>query len=302
MDRYKLLLTNDDGPKSPFLLPFVEQLLKQPWVETLEVVVPAEEQSWIGQAISRFKPVYSCEHLFGGSPGYLVTGTPADCVGVALSSLCQSPPDLVLSGINLGTNAGIPFYLNSGTVGGARQAFCHGYRAIAVSSLIPGAIFSRCREEDEHVATEFAADFSRIAKNVCRLLGLIAAADSSTKLWQETDIFTINVPWELSETTPVVAAPLERVIYGTLFNELEKGQGSSPAADQERFVGSRSFRAYEHHFKGFAARDSERAGDVTALRNGAAVVTPVAYTPTEADFQRCAKIQTVLEGKDVRID
>ena len=116
METYRILVTNDDGPKSPLLIPFLQALRAQAWCSELHAVFPAEEQSWISQAVSRFKPVFVEAVSFGVFPGYLVSGTPADCVGLGLHHLYATVSDYVFSGINLGTNATLPFYLNSGTL------------------------------------------------------------------------------------------------------------------------------------------------------------------------------------------
>src|SRR5690349_18235543 len=112
----RVLMTNDDGPKSPLVAPFLTAVSSQPWCEDLRFVFPAEEQSWIGQAVSRFRPIYTSAHRIGGHAGFLASATPADCVGLGLHHLYPEPADIVISGINLGTNATLPFYLSSGTL------------------------------------------------------------------------------------------------------------------------------------------------------------------------------------------
>ncbi len=96
------------------------------------VVAPATEQSGKGASLTFHHPLHieKVDHL--GVEGYSVTGTPADCVKMALSVLLKKRPDLVLSGINRGSNAGRNA-LYSGTVGGAIEGALRALPAIAVS-------------------------------------------------------------------------------------------------------------------------------------------------------------------------
>jgi len=96
-------------------------------------VAPESEQSAVGHAISLVNPLRVKKvSLDGGVEGWAVSGTPADCVKIALSELLPEPPQMVVSGINLGPNVGINV-LYSGTVSAATEASILGVRAVAVS-------------------------------------------------------------------------------------------------------------------------------------------------------------------------
>jgi 5'-nucleotidase len=125
-----ILVTNDDGIHAPGLTVLFQELRD---LGKLTVVAPESEQSAVGHAISlnqplRVRPV----SLDGETPGWAVIGTPADCVKIALAELLTEPPDLVVSGINLGPNVGINV-LYSGTVSAATEASILGVRALAFS-------------------------------------------------------------------------------------------------------------------------------------------------------------------------
>ena len=86
------------------------------------MVAPDVEQSAVGHAITLMTPLRVKEVcLDGGLTGFSVSGFPADCVKIAMAELLSSPPDLVVSGINLGPNVGINV-LYSGTVSAATEA------------------------------------------------------------------------------------------------------------------------------------------------------------------------------------
>jgi len=129
-----LLLTNDDGMDSPTLVPLAKALQD---LGTVRIVVPECERSWIGKAISRFETVRLRTVERDGLTLHAVAGTPADCVSLGVHELFPQPPDLVVSGINLGLNFGTAFVLSSGTVGAAIEAALAGVPGIAFSMAIP---------------------------------------------------------------------------------------------------------------------------------------------------------------------
>ena len=130
--RPRILLTNDDGIRAPGLKHLWSGLKDY---ADLYVVAPLIEQSAVGLGITIRAPLHIEEaEWFGHTPAWSVTGTPADCVKMALSVLLPSPPDLIISGINRGSNAGRNL-LYSGTVGGVIEGVLRGIPGIAVSSV-----------------------------------------------------------------------------------------------------------------------------------------------------------------------
>src|SRR5512135_1487335 len=129
-----ILLTNDDGIDSPMLVPLARALRR---LASVRLVVPSSERSWVGKAITRYDVVQAQQTERDGIPMYAVGGTPADCVSLGVHTLFAEPPDLVVSGINLGLNFGLAFLLSSGTVGGALEAWIAGIPSIAFSMAIP---------------------------------------------------------------------------------------------------------------------------------------------------------------------
>ncbi|MBM4204628.1 MAG: 5'/3'-nucleotidase SurE [Gammaproteobacteria bacterium] len=128
-----ILLTNDDSHDSPLFLLAIS-LLKE--LGELTVVVPAQEQSWKGKSMTRFGELYVDRIDLHGTPAWSVTGTPADCVNLAIYNLMPSPPDIVVSGINIGTNTGLGFFMASGTLGACFEANVARIPAIALSQAM----------------------------------------------------------------------------------------------------------------------------------------------------------------------
>src|SRR5262249_20121791 len=129
-----ILITNDDGIDSPTLVPLVRALQA---LGQVRVVVPSVERSWIGKAITRFEPVKVLAVEREGIAMHAVSGSPADCVNLAVHTLYADRPDVVISGINTGLNFGLAFLLSSGTVGAAMEAWIAGLPALAFSMAIP---------------------------------------------------------------------------------------------------------------------------------------------------------------------
>ncbi|MEJ2225407.1 MAG: 5'/3'-nucleotidase SurE, partial [Syntrophobacterales bacterium] len=100
-----ILVTNDDGIHAPGLRALFQELRT---LGKVTVVAPDSEQSAVGHAISLSQPLRVRQiALDGDVPGWSVNGFPADCVKIAIAELLPDPPDLVVSGINLGPNVGI---------------------------------------------------------------------------------------------------------------------------------------------------------------------------------------------------
>jgi 5'-nucleotidase len=126
----RILLTNDDGIYAPGIFALYESLKTD---YDVHVVAPEAEMSAVGHAITLSHPLRVQEVKRNGTFfGYAITGTPADCVKIAVQELLERPPDIILSGINLGANVGVNI-LYSGTVSAATEGAFLGFRSAAIS-------------------------------------------------------------------------------------------------------------------------------------------------------------------------
>src|SRR5262245_22486060 len=127
----RILLTNDDGIYAPGLRALRKELKA---LGDVMVVAPASEQSAAGHSITLLVPLMVQEVRDEESEllGWAVEGKPADCVKLALQELLPEPPDLIVSGLNAGSNAGINV-LYSGTVAAAVEGAFYRHTSIAVS-------------------------------------------------------------------------------------------------------------------------------------------------------------------------
>lgn len=126
----RILLTNDDGIGAPGL-DAAWRALKEAGHEVF-VCVPDRPRSACSHQITMHKPLRAKTVETADGIAYTSNGTPADCVPLALLQLMSAPPDLVVSGINLGPNLGDDVHY-SGTVAGAMEGVLNGLPAIAVS-------------------------------------------------------------------------------------------------------------------------------------------------------------------------
>ena len=126
----KILLTNDDGIYASGLWGLYQALAPD---HEVFVVAPETEMSAVGHAITLTRPLRVQEVFKNGLfYGYAVTGTPADCVKIGVQELLKRPPDIILSGINLGANVGVNV-LYSGTVSAATEGAFLGVPSAAIS-------------------------------------------------------------------------------------------------------------------------------------------------------------------------
>jgi len=123
----RILISNDDGIYSPGIAALATVAQK---FGEVRIVAPDVEQSSMSHAITATRPLSYRRTTLKDIEAYRVNGTPADCV--ALGTFNWSNVDLVLSGINLGTNLGNAVW-HSGTLAAAKQAVLLGARGIAFS-------------------------------------------------------------------------------------------------------------------------------------------------------------------------
>ncbi|HEX6529481.1 MAG TPA: 5'/3'-nucleotidase SurE [Burkholderiales bacterium] len=124
----RILITNDDGVYSPGIAALAQVASR---FGEVRVVAPDVEMSSASHSITASRPVSMKRTPIPGIDAYRVNGTPGDCV--MLGATLWEKVDLVLSGINIGTNLGNALW-HSGTLAGAKQAALLGLRGIAFSA------------------------------------------------------------------------------------------------------------------------------------------------------------------------
>ena len=257
-----LLLTNDDCVDSPALLPFARALEE---IAPLKVVVPAEERSWVGKAITRFDEIRVERAVREDVEVFVADGYPADCTQLGVHSLFGAKPDMVLSGINIGLNQGLGFLLSSGTVGAAAEGWIAGLPAVAFST---GSPFDH-RGWAKRVWSDEAGP---LWETVAALAVDVLADILQVGFPGGVDVLSVNIPEAASVDSPRRLASLAKVGYDNVFREHEPG----------RFI---------HDFNTGLRMAGDLAGsDVELLRSGVVSITPIqlAHTGNVPDTFRAA--------------
>lgn len=128
--RPRILITNDDGIRAPGIFQLWKALAEH--CDTI-ICAPAAEQSGVGLSISIRSPLRVEKVVWqDNAEAWSVTGTPADCVKMALHKVFKGVPDLIVSGINRGSNAGRNV-LYSGTVAGVIEGAMRNIPGVAFS-------------------------------------------------------------------------------------------------------------------------------------------------------------------------
>jgi 5'-nucleotidase len=177
----KVLLTNDDGIQAQGINALRRALLEVPGIE-LAVIAPNSNRSATARSITTRQPLWVEEVRYDdGTSGFATDGTPVDCVRFAALGLVEFEPELIVSGINHGTNLGDDITY-SGTVAAALEGVVLGIPAIAVSQQAVGG------EMDFRSGSSY--DFSNSAAFTARLVEELARVPMP-----EGTLLNVNVPW-----------------------------------------------------------------------------------------------------------
>lgn len=243
-----LLIVNDDGAESPMLPPMAEKLSA---LGTVRIAVPEAEQSWKGKAMTRFEKVHARSLPGMGVEAFAISGTPSDCVNIAVHHLLPEPPDWIVSGINIGVNAGTGFIINSGTVGAALEGALQSVPSVAFSTWLPPEWFG---EWLEHRTLDQPGARRVIDTTTTRMAEMMAQL-IATGLPPEVMVLNINFPGEVNGATPARWVPAQFNRYGKVFRP-----------DGDGFVHASKVELY-------AEDDGE--SDRSVLQDGGISVTPL---------------------------
>ena len=247
----RILVTNDDGVGASGLHALRRALAAQDGAE-VSVIAPDSNRSATARSITTRSPIWVEEvPLDDGSIAYATDGTPVDCVRFADLGLVGERPDLIVSGINHGSNLGDDITY-SGTVAAALEGIVLGIPAVAVSQQ------SAAREMGFLPGPEF--EFDTAARLCARLVAFLSA----NPLPPET-LLNVNVP--AGEPKGVEVTRLGKRVYEDELKLVEED-------------GAR--RRYQIY--GFAPTYEEDPGsDLTAVAQGRVSITPVHFDLTDRE-------------------
>ena len=257
----KILVTNDDGIYSSGIAALADALKE---IAEVIVVAPNEEQSAVGHGITMKYPLRVTEYYKDGSFfGYAVEGTPADCVKIGIRNIMGVSPDLVISGINHGSNTAINI-IYSGTVSAAREAAIMDVPAIAIS-----------------VTNHEAKDF-RYAGKIAKMLALKV----KTHGLPNGTLLNVNVP-----NFP------EEEIAGILVTEQSKAKWDDIYEKRTDPFG----KDYYWLTGKLVEVDDEQQSDQLAIKNKFVSVTPIHFDLTDYDTFKKMKNWNIEKNNNPKV-
>ncbi len=238
----KILLTNDDGINANGLHALLQELNK---IAEIYIVAPKNEQSGTGHSITVFDPIKAIDaNIAGVKKSWLVGGTPVDCVKLGVKRLIDEKVDLIVSGINHGSNLGTDV-LYSGTVSAAAEGVIMGCPALAIS-------LDTYRDD---VDFSFAAQFTR------RLITSIMPEGI-----EKTTLLNVNLPLlPREEIKGLKVTKLGVRNYDNLFEERRDPRGN----------------LYYWLGGGILQEDQHEESDVYAVEYGYISITPIRLDLTD---------------------
>jgi 5'-nucleotidase len=246
----RVLITNDDGIQAEGLHALRHALAALSGLE-VHVIAPDSNRSATARSITTRSPLWVEEVSFDdGSSGFATDGTPVDCVRFADLGLLGERPELIVSGINHGSNLGDDITY-SGTVAAALEGIVLGVPAIAISQQ------SAAREMDFRLGRSF--DFSIAASLAAEIVGRLADEPLPAGT-------LINVNCPSGEPSGIELTRLGKRLYNDELRLVEEGE-----------EGRRRYEIY-----GFEPSfEDEQGTDLAAVARGRISITPVHFDLTD---------------------
>ena len=244
-DKINILVTNDDGIRASGLKALVDVLKN---IGNVTVIAPEFEQSASSHSITLNKPLRVHEY---GDSWFSVTGSPADCVIMAVYGLMDTRPDIVVSGINHGPNMGEDV-IYSGTVAAAIEGYILGIDSMAVS-----------------VTSRDSREFGEASKISASLVRKIVQQSSDRKI-----LLNVNIP-----------SPKDNKLKGIEITRL----GSRVYNDM--IVTKKDPRGNNYYWIGGGKpgwKDEEKT-DFHAVKSGFVSVTPMSISMT--DYEKITELE-----------
>lgn len=256
---YRILVTNDDGYEAKGLLSLVEALRELDDVK-VTVVAPANEKSACGHSLTIIRPL----RFIGVGDDFfkLDDGTPSDCVYLALSSMFENnKPDLLISGINRGSNMGEDITY-SGTAAGAMEGVLHGIPSIAISQVMD--------------FTDPQGDFTLAKETIKKLV--LKIKEGSFPL-PEREFLNVNIPPDVDEKdTKMVITYAGYRLYAN-----DSHLHRNPRGEEYYWLGT-------HPLNFSARKGAQGISDYEAIEAG-----NISITPIQLDMSAYKSIQRLKE-------
>ncbi|PIN00363.1 5'-nucleotidase [Handroanthus impetiginosus] len=281
-DRPTVMITNDDGIDAPGLRALVRVLVSSNRFNVL-VCAPDSEKSAVSHSITWRNAISAKPVEINGAIAFAVSGTPADCTSLGISkALFPIIPDLVLSGINMGSNCGYHI-IYSGTVGGAREAFFNDVPAVSLSYDWVGG---RSNVNDYALAAE-----------ACLPIISAMVSEIKKKTYPRNCFLNIDVPTDVAnhkgyrltkQGKSIVKMGWRQVTSdaqgGKMLSTMTMDTTSSSYPESEALSTKQEHFLFKREVRGSQVEDGDT--DYCSLQDGYITVTPLgALSPAELDCQ-----------------
>nr|XP_016510542.1 PREDICTED: 5'-nucleotidase SurE-like isoform X1 [Nicotiana tabacum] len=277
-----VMVTNDDGIDATGLRSLVRVLVSSNLFNVL-VCAPDSEKSGVSHSVSWRRALSVKKVEISGATAFAVSGTPADSTSIGLSkTLFPSVPDLVVSGINMGSNCGYHI-VYSGTVAGAREAFFNGVPSVSLSY--------------EWVRGKSKVDNFILAAEACMPIITAILAEIKNKTYRQNCFLNIDVPADVTNHKGYRLTKQGKSVYkmgwkqvtseaqgGRMLSTMTMDSSTSteacvqeqPSSTQEEHL------LFETEVRGAPVDDED--GDYSFLQQGYITVTPLsALSPAAID-------------------
>lgn len=277
-----VMVTNDDGIDAPGLRSLVSVLVSSNLFNVL-VSAPDSEKSAVSHCVSWQRPISVKKVDISGATAFAVSGTPADSTSIGLSKvLFPFVPDLVISGINMGSNCGYHI-VYSGTVAGAREAFFNGVPSVSLSY--------------EWVGGKSKVDDFVLAAEACMPIITAILTEIKNDTYPRNCFLNIDVPTDVANHKGYRLTKQGKTIFKLGWRQVvSEAQGGrmlssmemDSSANQEACVEENTLSTQQEHtlFKREVrgALVDEGDNDYSFLRQGYITVTPLgALSPPPVD-------------------
>ncbi len=217
----------------------------------VKALVPSREYSWSAKTLTRQGTLHiERVTVEGDFELSTLSGSPADCANLGVHHLAGSKPSLVISGVNMGSNAGLSFLMSSGTVGAAIEAALCGVAAAAFSMQLSAHIYKQWRVERQLDAYDgLWTTAATITTQICREVLRAGLPEGASLL-------SVNMPDTCDVSTPRCFGRVTPTEYGSFFKQLEPG-------------------AFDHNYSGYRILGGDGRGDVELLENGDVAMTAI---------------------------
>ncbi|XP_057958241.1 uncharacterized protein LOC131151076 isoform X2 [Malania oleifera] len=262
--RPTIMVTNDDGIDAPGLQALVRVLVSTNRYNVL-VCAPDSEKSAVSHCITWRNALAVKQVEIDGATAYAASGTPADCASLGISkALFPLIPDLVVSGINMGSNCGYHI-VYSGTVAGAREAFFND---------VPSASISY-----DWVGGKSSIDDYSVAAEACLPIISSILAEINKQTYPQRCFLNIDVPtdavnhkgYKLTKQGKFITKMGWRQVSsstqgGKMLSTMTMATGSSGGTEADASISSEEFLLFKREVRGDQVIEDDM--DYQSLKDG----------------------------------